>query len=228
MTIKSELTKLWNIATNPSYRAARAPYRAFRKAHGKQTPAQFAQVKQGDVVLDVGGYIGDWSDDMTKRYSVMSHVFEPHPSFATAMSERFADRSDVHVHAYAIGSADGSLDLSDQDNASSALVSDGPTVRGTVRALGPVVDELGLTEVAVVKMNIEGGEYDLLPAMIESGFMQRINRLVVQFHKYGPEDVARRDMIREGLSRTHVCEWAYPFVWEQWARKTPEMTGGEG
>ncbi|MCR8826877.1 FkbM family methyltransferase [Pseudosulfitobacter koreensis] len=219
MSIKSELTKLWNIATSPSYRAARAPYRAFRKEHGSQTPAQFPHVRQGDVVLDIGGYLGDWSADMTKRYGVVSHVFEPNPGFAAAMGERFGDYTDVHVHAYAVGSEDGALELSDQANASSALVNEGPTVKGMVRALGAVSADLALGDVAVIKMNIEGGEYDLLPAMIDSGFMQRVDRLVVQFHKYSSEDVARRDAIREGLSHTHVCEWAYPFVWEQWARK---------
>ncbi len=228
MSIKSELTKLWNIATSPSYRAARAPYRAFRKEQGSQTPAQFPHVRQGDVVLDIGGYLGDWSADMTKRYSVLSHVFEPHPGFAAAMTERFTDYADVHVHAYAVGSNDGSLELSDQANASSALISDGPTVQGSVRALGSVIQELALTDIAVVKMNIEGGEYDLLPAMIECGFIQRVDRLAVQFHKYSPDDVARRDAIPEGLSRTHLCEWAYPFVWEQWARKSAETKQGEG
>ena len=93
-----------------------------------------------------------------------------------------------------------------------------------VKAFGPVVEGLALSDVAVIKMNIEGGEYDLLPAMIDSGFMQHVDTLMVQFHKYGPDDVARRDAIRAGLSRTHVCEWVYPFVWEQWARKTQ----GEG
>lgn len=224
MTIKSELIKLWNIATSPSYRAARAPYRAFRKVHGAYTPAQFPQVQPGDVVLDIGGYLGQWSDDMISRYGVVSHIFEPHPSFASAMAERFADNSSVHVHAYALGSADGVLEMSDQANASSALISEGPTVTGVVKALGPVVEGLGLTDVAVIKMNIEGGEYDLLPAMIDGGFMARVDQLVVQFHKYSADDVARRDAIREGLSRTHDCEWVYPFVWEQWARKTQ----GEG
>lgn len=224
MSIKSELTKLWNIATSPPYRAARAPYRAFRKAHGGTTPVQFPRVQPGDVVLDVGGYVGDWSDQMTSRYGVVSHVFEPHPSFANAIAERFEDNENVFVHAYAIGSVDGVLELSDQANASSALVQEGPTVTGMVKALGPVVEGLGLSDVAVIKMNIEGGEYDLLPAMIDSGFMQHVDTLMVQFHKYGTDDIARREAIRDGLSRTHVCEWAYPFVWEQWARKTAETT----
>ena len=219
MTVPSELHKLWKLATDPAFRARKRMMREFRAAHGRGTPLRYEGLKPGDVVLDLGGYLGDWAAAMTERYGVTVHVFEPHPRFAAAIKRRFPGRADIRVHDFAVGAIRGSLDLSDDENASSALVTEGPKVTGTVRPVEEVFDELGLDRLGVVKMNIEGGEYDLLPALIDSGLIARIDRLTVQFHHYTDAQIGQREAIRDGLSRTHDCVWDYPFIWEEWARK---------
>ena len=218
MSVASELNKLWKLASDPAFRAHRKQVKAFRAAHGRGTPDRYQGLSQGDVVLDVGGYQGDWAARMAELYGVKVHAFEPHPRFAQDMRDRFAGREDVVVHAYAIGSAAGTLDLSDDENASSALVSSGPTITGEVRPVAQVFETLGLQEIGVIKMNIEGGEYDLLPALVDAGLMGRVARLTVQFHNYDSGQVAAREEIRAALSQTHRCVWCYPFIWEEWER----------
>lgn len=216
MSVRSELSKLWRILTNPDYRAFRRNYKAFRAAHGRLTPTAFSGLSKGDVVLDIGGYVGEWAASMTSQYPVTVHVFEPHPRFAAGIEKRFSDRNDIIAHSFAIGSCDGHLELSDDENASSALVSEGPSLTGRLRAVSPVFDELSLTKVALAKINIEGGEYDLLPAMIDGALIQRVERIMIQFHEYSDADHKRRDDIRAALSQTHECVWSYPFIWEYW------------
>ena len=43
-------------------------------------------------------------------------------------------------------------------------------------------DSLGDFDYCIVKMNIEGGEYELLPYMVETNLMSRIDELYVQMH----------------------------------------------
>ena len=219
MSVKSELHKVWKRISDPEFRAMKRQMASFRAAHGRGTPERYSDLKPGDVVLDVGGYHGDWAQRMTDLYGVTVHAFEPHPRFITHMQNRFAGRDDVQVHGYAMGAEAGKLDLSDDENASSALVTSGPTVSGDIRPVEDVFKELGLSRIAVVKMNIEGGEYDLLPAMIETGHIEQIDRLTVQFHRYSEAQIGQRDEIRNGLSKTHECVWEYPFIWEEWVRK---------
>jgi len=220
MSVSSELNKLWKLATNPEFRAIKRQVKAFRASHGRGTPERYEGLQAGDVVLDVGGYHGDWAARMTELYGVAVHAFEPHPRFAQMMQERFDERDDVHVHDFAMGSEAGTLALSDDENASSALVASGTQVTGAILPVADVFEELDLAEVKVIKMNIEGGEYDLLPALIETGLMARVDRLTVQFHNYHTGQDAARDAIREGLVKTHDCVWDYPFIWEEWARKS--------
>lgn len=219
MSISSELHKMWKLATDPDFRAYKRMVKEFYAAHGRGTPDRYEGLKPGDTVLDVGGYKGDWAERMTALYGVKVHCFEPHPRFVRHLEGRFAGREDVTVQGYAIGRSAGVLDLSDDENASSALVASGNPVQGEIRPAAEVFATLGLDDIACMKMNIEGGEYDLLPALIESGLMPRIDRLTVQFHRYGPEQEAQRDAIRADLARTHRCVWEYPFIWEEWARK---------
>lgn len=219
MSISSELNKMWKLATDPEFRAYKRLVKAFYAAHGRGTPDRYDGLKPGDTVLDVGAYVGDWAERMTALYGVKVHCFEPHPRFIRHLQDRFAGRDDVTVQGYAVGRSAGTLELSDDENASSALVNSGPLVRGEVRPAAEVFDALGLDHVACIKMNIEGGEYDLLPALIETGLMSRVDRLTVQFHRYSPAQEAERDAIRKGLALTHECAWQYPFIWEEWVRK---------
>ncbi len=219
MSIKSELRKVWKRLSDPAFRDNQRQLKAFRATHGRGTPERFNGLKPGDIVIDAGGYRGDWAARMSALYGVTVHVFEAHPRFVRHLEGRFAGDSNIHVHGYAVGSHDGVLRLSDDENASSALDVGGAMVEGQVRAAVDVFKALELNEIAVLKMNIEGGEYDLLPALLDSGLMSGIARLTVQFHRYDESQATQRDIIRERLAKTHDCVWCFPFLWEEWARR---------
>lgn len=77
----------------------------------------------------------------------------------------------------------------------------------------------GLSEMALVKINIEGGEYTLLPYMISKGMLPKIKHLQVQFHHIKDHDSeAEYEAIAAELRKTHKLSWRYPFVWESWER----------
>jgi hypothetical protein len=70
--------------------------------------------------------------------------------------------------------------------------------------------------VALAKINIEGGEYDLLPALSKADILKRFKMFQIQFHLYTESNIDDRDAIRSDLAKNHTCDWLYPFVWEQW------------
>lgn len=219
MWLTTKLRSFWRQAKDSDYRAHRSERRAFHSEHGKGTPDDYKGLKPGDVVIDVGSYKGNWAIEMADTYGVTVHCFEPHPVFARQIEDRFAERDDIIAHGYALGRGDGVLSLSDDQRTSSPLAVSGSMVSGEVRAVVDVFDELGLDRVAVMKVNSEGGEYELLPALLDGGLMDRIDRLTVQFHQHSEDEVNHREEIRAGLAVTHDCVWEYPFVWEEWARR---------
>jgi FkbM family methyltransferase len=180
-----------------------------------------ADLGPDSVVLDVGAYVGDWSEQISERYGSHIHAFEPAPASIERFRERLGDAPNVELHPYGLGAADARVPL--------ALEGPGSTVRearGTfgstvveLRDISGVLDELGAGEIDLCKINIEGAEFDVLDRCITTGWLPRIRLLSVQFHEWHPKAYARRTAIRRALRRTHEEVWNYPFVWELWKRK---------
>lgn len=75
------------------------------------------------------------------------------------------------------------------------------------------------TEVALCKINIEGGEYYLLDYIIETGLIKNIKYLQVQFHLIEGQDCENMyEGLKQRLLLTHKIDWQYPFCWESWSR----------
>lgn len=92
-------------------------------------------------------------------------------------------------------------------------------LNGEVVDVSRFMDEFTPASIDLAKINIEGGEYDLLPALARAGQLGRFDLLQIQFHLYDKQQIAERDAIRTDLGKTHTCDWSYDFVWEQWHRK---------
>lgn len=179
----------------------------------------FAHLDTGATVFDMGGFEGNWAHDIHARYGANVHVFEPHPTFAAAIRTRFAGNAAISVYDFGLGSVDTLLTLSDDGDASSSFQTGKNAVTGRLEPVSRFFETHDVPQIDLMKINIEGGEYDLLPALVEAEIMPRIAMVQIQFHLYAQADIARRDAIRAQLAQTHTCDWSYDFVWEQWSRR---------
>jgi len=85
-----------------------------------------------------------------------------------------------------------------------------------VKAFSTFVREEDLEVIDLVKMNIEGSEYELLDEIIDSGCIGKIKHLQIQFHNFVEDAPRKRKEIRNKLKMTHVNKFNYPFIWERW------------
>ena len=87
----------------------------------------------------------------------------------------------------------------------------------TTIELRDVIEVVGGSPVLdLVKVNIEGGEFELLDRMYEVGLLAKTRTVLVQFHEFGPDAYRARRRIRRHLSERHRETWGYPWVWERW------------
>ena len=77
-----------------------------------------------------------------------------------------------------------------------------------------------ITNIDLMKINIEGGEYELLDRMLEENLVKVVDNLQIQFHDISPESHSRMMTIQKGLERTHSPTYQYRFIWENWKRRT--------
>lgn len=191
---------------------------AWFKIDGDGTLRQEYPLDRNSVVLDVGGYRGQWASDIFGRYLPTIHVFEPVPPYAEAIADRFRLNDQVTVHAVALTDRDGIARISIADDRSSSSVA-GETKIVTVRA-ATYLQRIGVSRIDLLKVNIEGDEYDFLDHLFDVGVAQRISDIQIQFHDFVPNAIARAELIRSRLRETHDLSWQFPWVWESWRRRS--------
>ena len=63
-------------------------------------------LNERSIVIDLGGYDGQWSSDLFSRYCCNIHIFEPVEIYARKISSRFFLNNKINVYHYALGSSD--------------------------------------------------------------------------------------------------------------------------
>jgi FkbM family methyltransferase len=190
-------------------------------------------LNESSVVVDIGGYRGAFTDDISKKYNPYIFLFEPVKEFYDACVTRFRYNLKVLSHNFGLSDKDEFFTLSKQGQNTSAfrggpgqptLVADAvygepiPEVCFLKDAAG-VFEQNRWPEFDLVSINAEGGEFKIIPRLIESGQINRIKNLQVQFHRFVPGADTLRNEIRSKLSGTHREKFCYPWVWESWTRK---------
>jgi FkbM family methyltransferase len=195
---------------------------AWRRADGDRTLRLQYDLEPASLVFDMGGYEGQWASDIHAMYRCRVEVFEPMPEYAARIAARFRRNDAIRVHPFGLASRTGEARLALAGDASSLFgKSDGagsPAEARVVRLVeaASYLSERGIERIDLMKVNIEGGEYDLLEHLLDAGLVERIRELQVQFHDCLPDAAARMRRIQERLAATHRLTWQYPFVWENW------------
>lgn len=149
-----------------------------------------------DTVLDIGSYQREWGKEIEKRYGCKVEYFD-------ALDNRAA-------WLY-----DGTIKTGGAYYYTSIFAEETPNEYKCVD-IAPFLQ----SEVRLVKINIEGGEYELLSYIIEKGLMNNIVELQVQFHLVeGKDSEAMYNELRFKLKQTHELSWRWPFCWESWQRR---------
>jgi FkbM family methyltransferase len=171
------------------------------------------------IVLDFGGFEGQWASDLFARYQCCICVFEPVKRFAQEITARFSKNEHIEVFPYGLGGSSRTEKIYISGNGSSVFGASIDQEEIQIVDAKDWIQERGLGEIALAKLNIEGGEYELLERLIETGLIKNIKDIQVQFHDVADDSRSRMAKIQQELSKTHQPTYQYEFVWENWTRK---------
>lgn len=176
------------------------------------------ELNENSIVFDLGGYEGQWSSDIFSRYQCFIHVFEPVETFAKNIEDRFAKNEKIFVHNFGLSDNSKIARISHDADSSSIFRGEGKEEIRLVNATD-FMKEDNISKIDLMKINIEGGEYDLLEHLIKTGFVKNIINLQIQFHDFIPNARERMKHIQKNLGETHRLTYQYEFVWENWKLK---------
>ena len=179
------------------------------------------KLNKDSIVFDIGGYIGDFSNSIYEKYKCKIYIFEPSPLFYKICVERFKNKEKIVCFNYGLSDSENEFLLSNEKEASSISKKTKDTIGETVkiRKFSKVFQKLQINRIDLLKVNIEGSEYNLMPHIIEEKLIEKINNIQIQFHIFITEAKDKRKAIINSLRKTHKNDWCYYFVWENWSLK---------
>jgi len=176
-------------------------------------------LNENSIAFDLGGYEGQWTSDVSSKFCCKVYVFEPVTLFAENIRNRFILNKNIFVFDFGLSNTN-KIEKISKDNDRSSIYKSGKNYQ-TIQGVG--IEEFmksnSIEKIDLMKINIEGGEYDLLDKMIETGLTQKVKYFQLQFHDYFNGAHDRRRKILDELTKTHELMWNYEWVWESWRLK---------
>lgn len=189
------------------------------KDKGDKTHRLNYDLNDNSIVFDMGGYEGQWASDIFSKYCCLIHVFEPYMEYFEKIKIRFEKNGKINVHPFGLSAKTLDSSLSISGDSSSAFKSGQHIAPIKLIQAMEFMKENNVEEIDLLKINIEGGEYDLLDHLIETQLISKIKNLQIQFHDFVPDAEKRMKTIQDSLKKTHVLTYQYEFVWESWRIK---------
>jgi FkbM family methyltransferase len=187
--------------------------------------------RPGDFVLDVGAGVGDTTLLFSELVGNAGRVvaIEAHPGTFRWLERvcRINGLDNVTALQVAVSDREGELLMSDDETLENTVLDeqgDVPHVTVRARRLDDVVRELGIEEIDLLKMNIEGAERPALRGMSET--LPSVRHVCISCHDFmadrgGPDEMRTRAFVTEFLAargfelttRDRGADWVRSYVY---------------
>lgn len=167
------------------------------------------------IVFDIGGFDGMWSCKIHSKYLCDILIFEPVREFYNSIKSKFLEQDSVQIYNYGLGTKDETIGIAVTGSSTSVFNKSENNEQVKIKDILPKIS--GFIKIDLVKINIEGAEYDLLDYIIENGLQAKFINIQVQFHTNVIDYENRRQRIREELSKTHHLTYDFAIgLHENW------------
>lgn len=173
---------------------------------GDETLALDWQLNEDSLVWEIGGYKGRWAWQIREKFHCHITVFEPQDWAYRKLLEKFYGVYKVKVYPFGIWTKYGSLPLGSYFTDGASLFSEKEPRNDCLFLDYPSAFAVDSGQIDVGLMNIEGGEYVLIPEFVKSGHINRFENFWCQFHPQGGNDT-RHEAIFEAMEATHDLLW---------------------
>lgn len=176
----------------------------------------YPELNEKSIVFDCGGYEGQWTSDIYSKYRCKVYVFEPVKNFAENIKKRFSKNKNIRVYYFGLSNITKKAQISN-DNDASSLYKGGKEVI-QLKSISEFIIEDKINKIDLLKLNVEGEEYNILNNLISTGLIKKIKEIQVQFHRNIKNYKEEYSKTKVKLKETHKLKWRFPFIWEDWKK----------
>lgn len=177
---------------------------------------------ENSVIIDGGGYEGNWFRQMFQKYKCHCHVYEPVHEFFTKCSQVATELEEgperkIKVHKKGLWQIDTFDEFHIQGDSTGAFAGSEKTELVSLVSVSDVVGAIGIVD--VLKLNVEGSEYCIIDQLEMMGLLPRIKNIQVQCHFNHQEAKTKYAFMKHTLSATHEPEWDSEPIWQNYRLK---------
>ena len=177
-------------------------------------------LKEDGIVLDIGSYKGEFSEAVFARNNnLVFWLYEPISEFFEISHNRFKDNNRVLISQSAV-SADGRDFEMRIDGLRSRKQEHNnfDSIPITSVSIQKIFDSS--KEFELLKMNIEGMEFECLEKLLSTKSLKKAKYLLIQFHNLDKNSLPALIRLREEFANDFYNVWKYDWMWELWERKS--------
>jgi FkbM family methyltransferase len=180
----------------------------------------WSDLDENSIIFEIGGHEGRFTSEMVQRYNPYIWYFEPSPRAFGVAKGKFDSNPKVKMHEFGLGNKNGIFTFGDESRHGGSFLSvDPPLVQARMVDIVEFFTEHNINYVDFMQVNIEGGEYHLLPHMIGNNLLERIQRLMLHWH---PEFVNEKVAFCHRAIHAKICETHYvtrSWTFEVWEKR---------
>lgn len=184
---------------------------------------EYPDLTPESLVLDCGGYEGEFAQRIAKKYGCRVHVLEPVFEHFNTIKENLL-KCDPYVyirvfpHEFGIGDATSYFSFRIKGTMSGQWADDGESQDVVLVDVCSILQMLQRCD--LMKLNIEGGEFEVLDKLTRClGLIRMVKNIQVQWHPVVDNSDGWRDQIMSRLEQTHELTFDYGWTWQNWKLK---------
>jgi FkbM family methyltransferase len=173
-----------------------------------------------DLFFVVGGYEGDISTRILKKYNPYIYIFEPSKVWYEFLVEKYKNNNKVTVFNFGFAKNDGEYKLFKvNDGDGSNIYQESLEFEiVTLKKMSDFLLENNIDKVKLIEFNCEGAEYEIIEELSDKNKLTVFDTIQVQCHKIDEYQKLYQNFSSQ-LSTTHKKEWGVDFIWESWKLK---------
>ena len=176
-------------------------------------------LNENSLVFDVGGYKGQGASDLFSMYLPTIYIFEPRAEYAQAMEKRFKKNNKIKIFNFGLSNKKSDNYIYFNDDGSTLFLKNSQKEKVKLESISDFIKNNNIKKIDLLKLNMEGGEYEVLDDLINFGLLNIITNLQIQFHNFFPDAKKKMMDIHKELRKTHNLVYQYEFVMENWQLK---------
>lgn len=187
------------------------------------TKYDIGKLDANSIVVDGGGYKGEWSKYILKQFGCKVYIFEPHPENMAKVRNLVGDDKNAVLIQKALFGKNGTQKLRMTPNADGYSLYDRsknrriineinvPTVR-----LDTFMEEFKIPHIDLIKLNVEGAEVDILMSLDKST-ASKIKRITFAEHS---GKIVKSSAIKAALKHAKAIGYTTRnYVPKDWAKR---------